>query len=583
MSTPALHIRAEQAVLGAVLHEPQLLDRLDGQIDATVWERPYHRQVWQAMSRIRAREEMVSPRAVAAEVATNPDVHGDATHVVNLAELMEAAPQPRHAAYYARMVTDAHVRREVMTVGRRLAQVAADPHGETADRAREQRDALGPLRERHYGPAPRPLTTATTPDQRQTQLDNLLAQADQLRARAETAPEPERAGLLSELANLLRQLFATVMEMQWRPMPAHPDQQHIGARALAAKKAQAKHNSRGEDAGEQPAEAEEEMAPRTFEAGPVTALAPAGPGVDAAEDAREQAERQLLAALAADPSVLDATADLTSDQWADTWRRDVWTLAHGLRAAGQPIDALTLTWAAQQAGLAAPQPAGDQIPIEEITSTLGGGYIDGRTHARDIGDHAMRIGLTQAADHALTAADDPTTDITNVMDDLDTTLARITPGPETTPEVTVADLPEQTPAQTRTGPVPEPAAEPEHPVTLAEQTAVLQARGYTPQVAQQGAREQIEHQRTQRPPLPQIDPDAPVDVTARLVLARIQARGARLDAAQVDRVLQEHYHLDGDKAGQVAEQVTQLGQPTKPRIPEAPARRLDHEFVSARQ
>ena len=442
----SLHIRAEAATLGAVLHEPQLLEQLAGQLGPGVWERPWHAQVWAAMSRLRARGQAATPQAVAAEVARDPDVHDAATAAVRVAELMEAAPRPGHVAYYARMVGDASRRRTLMDIGRRLAQAATSAGGaEAVAQAAAAREALTPVREAHYGPPPRRVTPHTTAEQRQAQLDALLAHADDVRARAEAAVEPERSGLFAELADLLRRVTAYVMELQWRPLPNNPDQQHVGARELAARSAQRRHARR--HAAEQNATAEATQpgaAGRTFEAGTVDAEteAPAS-AVAEVEQARETAERQMLAAIAAAPATgLAAAKALTRDQWADTWRRDIATLAAGLHAAGEPVDPLTLEWAARQAGIVADQPTGEQIPAAELADTLRGSYLDAASHAREIGDTASRITVAQAAEQVLTAADDPTQEVTATMDQLDTALARVAPDQHAEPEPAHGDAPQ---------------------------------------------------------------------------------------------------------------------------------------------
>lgn len=697
--TTSLHIRAEQATIGAVLHEPDLLDQLAGQLSADVWERPWHAQVWAAMMRLRDRGERPTPQAVAAQMTTmqeRGEIEDRSPVAVRLAELMEAAPRTGHAGAYARMVGDAHRRRTLMTIGRRLAQVATGGDAaETVAQAAEARQALTPVREAAYTPPPRPVADQTTAEQRAEQVAALLADAEDVRARAAEADEPERTGLLAELAELMRRITAYVMEIQWRPLPANPDQQHVGARALAARTAQRRHADRQADdeaagitppAGDEPA--------RTFETGGLPEEDAQVGAVAEVEAARELAERQLLAAIATAPeTALPALETLDRDQWADTWRRDIATLATGLHDAGEPVDPLTLEWAARQAGLVADAPTGAQIPAAELAEALQTPFLDARAHAAEIGEAATRITVAEAAEQVLAAADDPTIEVTTSMDELDVALARVAPDqPHATAEPTPSartdtppapDAPARTartststtseaqpaPAITATtptvpvdtappaapmkpaAPVTQPAApEPDgddpagrqvadeaYPslhagpaeeqahianvsaetravadqvfarldraageaitLTPTEYTAVLEVRGYSPAVAREAAeRADLDAQRagvaityraTKNVPQAQasepdttksvthevcnsggsrrgsasrrIDPAAPPEQLAQVVLDRIRQRHGALDRDQIERVLTTHYEMPADKAADVAGRTVQLG------------------------
>lgn len=583
----SLHIRAEAAALGAILHEPRLLEQLAEQLGPAAWERPWHAQVWGAMSRLRSRKEKPTPQAVAAEVARDPDIHDAAAAAVQVAELMEAAPRPEHAASYARMVGDASRRRTLMGIGRRLAQAATwEEAAETVAQAAAAREALGPVREAHYGPPPRKVAPSTTAEQRQAQLDELLAHADDVRARAEAAAEPERSNLFSELARIVRQLGAYVMEIQWKPVPAHPDQQHVGARELAARSAQKRHARR--EAEEQDATAEatqpDDGTPRrTFEAGPVEPDAPTG-AVAEVERARETAERQMLAAIAADPAAaLAAAENVTRDQWADTWRRDIATLAAGLHAAGEAVDPLTLEWAARQAGVVADRPTGDQIPAAELADALRGPYLDPAAHAQAIGEAATRITVAEAAEQVLAAADDPTVEVTATMDQLDAALARVAPDPpqaSAAPEAQTSDDVEHSPTPdvpnsgTPIAPEHEQEAGEAQPVTAAPTAPVDTSTRAGQPVAPTAPQPEPERQAERHTGADagarfpgDITPDMPVEAMAQAVIGRIlrkagdRADGRRVvDRDQVERVLRDHprYKVDPDVAREAADRVAQL-------------------------
>jgi DnaB-like helicase N terminal domain len=120
-------LRAERALLGAVLHEPAAQSHVLDHVDAADFHRPWHAQVHAAMQRIRARGELPGPHQVRAELRNDPDVpehvHGQAWLIT---DLMHECPRPAHAPSYAGMVAKSGIRRDLGQAGRRMEQVAAE-------------------------------------------------------------------------------------------------------------------------------------------------------------------------------------------------------------------------------------------------------------------------------------------------------------------------------------------------------------------------------------------------------------------------------------------------------------------------
>ena len=100
-------LRAERALLGAVLHEPAARGPMLDHVTAADFQRPWHAQVHAAMQRIRARGELPGPHQVRAELRNDPDVpehvHGQAWLIT---DLMHDCPRPAHAPSYAGLVAD---------------------------------------------------------------------------------------------------------------------------------------------------------------------------------------------------------------------------------------------------------------------------------------------------------------------------------------------------------------------------------------------------------------------------------------------------------------------------------------------
>lgn len=128
--TPGGHdliIRAEQALLGAVMSDPAHQAWLLGLILPSDLARPYHRQVLTAMQRLAASGANPEPAAVRAELAADPELPRSAALDGGLIiSLLQATPRPGHAPAYAAMVIEYGIRQDLHLAASRLAQ-AAEP------------------------------------------------------------------------------------------------------------------------------------------------------------------------------------------------------------------------------------------------------------------------------------------------------------------------------------------------------------------------------------------------------------------------------------------------------------------------
>jgi len=121
----SLGIRAEQALLGAVLLDPADQQHVLDLVEPGDWRRPWHGQVLAAMRRVQARGGQPGPAEVYAELQNDPDLPMSVSRdAVPLAILMEAAPRAGHAEAYAAIVVEGGIRRQLSLAGSRLAQVA---------------------------------------------------------------------------------------------------------------------------------------------------------------------------------------------------------------------------------------------------------------------------------------------------------------------------------------------------------------------------------------------------------------------------------------------------------------------------
>jgi replicative DNA helicase len=120
-----LSIRAEQALLGAVLCDPAGQCYLLDLVEPDDMRRPWHAQVLRAMQRVRVGRQLPGPMQVYAELQKDPDLPPSvARDGVLVAELMAAAPDPRHGEAYACQVIEGGIRQRLNLAGSRLAQAA---------------------------------------------------------------------------------------------------------------------------------------------------------------------------------------------------------------------------------------------------------------------------------------------------------------------------------------------------------------------------------------------------------------------------------------------------------------------------
>ena len=114
---------AERALLGAVLLDPAGQQRVLDQVVPEDMRRPWHGQVLEAMRRVRVRGGLPEPMAVYQELQNDVDLpRGVAANAVLVADLMEAAPQARHAPVYAAMVVEGGIRQRLRETGARMLQ-----------------------------------------------------------------------------------------------------------------------------------------------------------------------------------------------------------------------------------------------------------------------------------------------------------------------------------------------------------------------------------------------------------------------------------------------------------------------------
>ena len=124
---PVAAAEAEKALVGAMLVDPRPLDLLDLLVDATDFTLPAARTVVAAIRRLVAAGAPVDPVTVLSELrraGESVTVAGQTDAGLLLIEYAEASPVPSAARYYLQAVVEASVRRQLLEMGTRLAQMA---------------------------------------------------------------------------------------------------------------------------------------------------------------------------------------------------------------------------------------------------------------------------------------------------------------------------------------------------------------------------------------------------------------------------------------------------------------------------
>ncbi|MFF4453803.1 DnaB-like helicase N-terminal domain-containing protein [Streptomyces goshikiensis] len=165
-------LKAEQAVLGAVLIDPDQLAHLDW-LAAVHFYRPVHQALFAALRKLRSDGHPATgaegpvPLSWVTDAVDEAGLHVRGLTAVYAHALISACPRPAHAPVYGRMVLEGAIHRTVAQHAARLHQVArADALQGKVEGALHSADVLiGVLTDlaRRWGTEPRPVAPTTAP------------------------------------------------------------------------------------------------------------------------------------------------------------------------------------------------------------------------------------------------------------------------------------------------------------------------------------------------------------------------------------------------------------------------------------
>jgi DnaB-like helicase N terminal domain len=373
----SLVVRAEQALLGAVMSDPLGQAAVLDLVRPGDMRRPYHGQVLAAMQRLRAGGVAPAPVPVRAELARDPDLPPRVSlDGALLADLLEAAPRPGHAPAYAAMVIDHGIRQRVQLAGSRMIQAAETGSLEIALQltARGRRDVGGCQARWDALPEPVRRELAEPAGSRAGQAEEAVWQ---LRAASEEIGRARRdadAGAMGDLHGRL-ELIA----------------RHVASAAEA-----------GQAAGQETPRAQGEPRPRGR--------------------AAEVAGERFLRDLAAGPGQVPAVRPwLRPAHFARPGHGHLYALICDMSTAGKPVDPVTAAWEAARRGIQAD--AGD---LEGGTAPFA------VASAREVYRYGFLARISQAGRDISTAASNPQVPLSRLLRDAGQRLRHLErePGPQ---------------------------------------------------------------------------------------------------------------------------------------------------------
>ena len=125
---PPHNLDAEASVLGSVLLDSEVLDRLEGLLSADAFYKEAHRKIWEAMVALRARRDPVDLVTLSEELRQGGELEnvGGLSYLVGLSE---HTPTAAYADYYGRIVAEKWILRKLIAAAGEAMRMAYDEEG----------------------------------------------------------------------------------------------------------------------------------------------------------------------------------------------------------------------------------------------------------------------------------------------------------------------------------------------------------------------------------------------------------------------------------------------------------------------
>lgn len=129
---PPHNLDAEASVLGSVLLDSEVLDRLEGLLAADAFYKEAHRKIWEAMVALRARRDPVDLVTLSEQLRMAGELEniGGLSYLVGLSE---HTPTAAYADYYGRIVAEKWTLRKLIAAAGEAMRMAYDEEGSLED------------------------------------------------------------------------------------------------------------------------------------------------------------------------------------------------------------------------------------------------------------------------------------------------------------------------------------------------------------------------------------------------------------------------------------------------------------------
>ncbi len=367
-------IRAEQALLGAVLSDPAGQAEVLDLVDSGDMTRPYHGQVLAAMKRLRARGAAPWPQQVREEIRKDPDLPASVSRDgALLIDLMQASPHSQHAPAYAAMVISGSIRQRVALAAGRIRQATGGEDPEVVQRlVADARYELDRCRARWQ----------SLPEQMRRELPHPAPERQGYAAAAR-----RMNGIRDEIRLLRQDIDAGARDGLEERLVA------LAHHVASATAASAREHVRPSDA----------QAPQQ-----------ARPHNRAAQVAGVRALRDLIA----DPSQVSAVhAWLQPVHFSHPGHGQLYAVMRDMHAVGVPIDPVTVSWEATRRGM--------RVDAAELTGGTGPFAVASASEVYRRGRLAQAV---TAGQQIQAQAGDPGSSVRQLMSAVDERLHQLEPG-----------------------------------------------------------------------------------------------------------------------------------------------------------
>ncbi len=129
---PPHNLDAEASVLGSVLLDSEVLDRLEGLLAADAFYKESHRKIWEAMTLLRSRRDPVDLVTLSEQLRMAGELEnvGGLSYLVGLSE---HTPTAAYADYYGRIVAEKWTLRKLIAAAGEAMRMAYDEEGSLED------------------------------------------------------------------------------------------------------------------------------------------------------------------------------------------------------------------------------------------------------------------------------------------------------------------------------------------------------------------------------------------------------------------------------------------------------------------